>query len=925
VGAAALKMSTDFNESMADVASLIPRNTKRINELKKSVQDAAIATGTSTAVMSKGLYQLVSAFGDSAETAQNLDLAARAAKAGLATVPETINLLSAVTKGYGDVSFEAQQKASDLAFVTVKLGQTTFPELAAAIGRVIPTAAKLNVAQEELFAGFATLTGVTGNAAEVSTQLAGVLRAMMKPTEEMTGAITQLGNKMGFVGAEQMLGRMGLVPALKALIGTTDGSVESVGKLFGRAEALNAVFALTGSQAETFNTKLDAMGDSAGATAEAFKEQTEGVNAAGFAWEQVKVQVTVIAQKLGDVLAPILQQMLNSYIKPLLGYLESWVKWFKELSSGTQTIITGALALTAALGPLLLALGFMVTNLSALLPIMGKVGASSVLLTGQFTALATAGRGLMTVLAGPIGLVALAGAAAFAFAKLKVEADFRKFRENISEPLKEAVAGAAAMTETSGLLRQEILKLVPEGKTFVQVWSKIAPQVHQLVEKFKKQEITQKTLRYALIRLIKTGGEAQKLVGALDIEFSGFNKTVEDSSEHIIDVTKETGKLEKALSKMGAEVGYLPPIFDRTIRKVGLLDNLMFDSSSTVGDLTDAVRDHIHEQDLLSDVAADSSQAISDWAAGLEPAGEKVKSFGETISKQVSTIVTDFSKGIVDIIFKWEGMWESMIAATKELGKALLRSVVETLVQPFIERLAGIASGWISKLFGGGGSGGIFKAMDPSSAPGVLGALFGGGGGGGGGMPIGIPSFDPITALINFGGSFLGNFLGGLAQGKSHGFDIMANTSSILKALVGPVGVIDIMHSQSGILWHLHGALTAPTGVLDLLSKIRWFLFPDLIDAVRGHQPVLAETTGGGGRAIDVSFEDITEGAQDFTNVMLDGIRDMIAAANEFSLSAQNARQVSASAFVQGVVIPEINRAGATRQSILRLNRRTGR
>ena len=51
---------------------------------------------------------------------------------------------------------------------------TTFPELAASIGRVVPVAAKMNVAQEELFAGFATLTGVTGSAAEVSTQLAGI-------------------------------------------------------------------------------------------------------------------------------------------------------------------------------------------------------------------------------------------------------------------------------------------------------------------------------------------------------------------------------------------------------------------------------------------------------------------------------------------------------------------------------------------------------------------------------------------------------------------------------------------------------------------------------------------------------------------------------------------------------------------------------
>ena len=61
------------------------------------------------------------------------------------------NLLSAVTKGYGDTSAEAVQKAADLSFATVRLGQTTFPELAAAMGKVIPLASTLGVEQEQLF------------------------------------------------------------------------------------------------------------------------------------------------------------------------------------------------------------------------------------------------------------------------------------------------------------------------------------------------------------------------------------------------------------------------------------------------------------------------------------------------------------------------------------------------------------------------------------------------------------------------------------------------------------------------------------------------------------------------------------------------------------------------------------------------------
>ena len=141
----------------------------------------------------------------------------------MATTTESLNLLSAVTKGYGDTSSEALRKASDLAFMTNKLGQTTFPELAASMGRVVPLASTLAVTQEELFASFATLTGVTGTANEVSTQMSAIQRALIKTTPQMADAI----KKLGFSSAKTLIQERGLVGGLRDLIATTDGSQEA--------------------------------------------------------------------------------------------------------------------------------------------------------------------------------------------------------------------------------------------------------------------------------------------------------------------------------------------------------------------------------------------------------------------------------------------------------------------------------------------------------------------------------------------------------------------------------------------------------------------------------------------------------------------------------------------------------------------------
>lgn len=370
-GGLSLRASMNFNRAMANVATLIPGNIKRVTELKDAVQDMAIRTGTATGIMADGLYQVISAFGDTSDTAQILEINAKAAAAGLATVTDAVNLTSAVMKGYGDVSEEAAMKSADLAFQAVKLGQTTFPELAASIGRVTPMAATLKVSQEELFASFATLTGVTGNAAEVSTQMAGVMRAMLKPTKDMKEAI----NALGYESAKAMLQERGLGTSMRALKKYAGGSEEALVAMFGRMEPIVAMFALTGKSADDYKKKLGAMNKSTGAMNEAFKEQTEGIGKAAFKWAQFTTRVSILSQKIGDALAPAFMKILE-FLSPI-------VDWFMKLSPTTKTIIIVIAALAAAIGPLLIALGLMASGLGVFMAIATSlVGVVAILAAG---------------------------------------------------------------------------------------------------------------------------------------------------------------------------------------------------------------------------------------------------------------------------------------------------------------------------------------------------------------------------------------------------------------------------------------------------------------------------------------------------------------------------------------------------------------
>lgn len=378
-GVASLKMSRDFNKAMASVGTMIPGQSERLNRLKGEVLDLGVETGKSANVISEGLYETISAFGQAEPPMAKLRISTRMAVAGNATVVDSLKLVSAVTKGYGDISDEAAQQVSDMSFKVVELGQTTFPELAASMGRVVPIAAAMGIEQKELFTSYATLTGVTGNAARVSTQMTAILGAMIKPSKNLIKVV----KKLGYSSASTMIKELGLHKSLMMISDSVDGNADKISDLVVREEALAGMLALTGAQSSVYTKKLKQMASAVGATDDAYREQTEGINKAGFAFERMKQRAFKMAVVIGDKLMPQAERSMD--------WLEPFIDKASNASDEQINLALKIAGVAAAIGPLLTVMGHGTTLISMLGSAVGGSGGLA---------------GMLALATGPVGIAA---------------------------------------------------------------------------------------------------------------------------------------------------------------------------------------------------------------------------------------------------------------------------------------------------------------------------------------------------------------------------------------------------------------------------------------------------------------------------------------------------------------------------------------
>ncbi len=313
IGVAGIKSMMDFEMQMAMVGTMLTNGAEKwLPEFTEGIEKLSMEFGETTKTLSKGLYDILSASIPAEEAMKVLRIATESAKGGFTTTAVAVDGITSLLNAYG-LEAKYASEVSDLMFTTVRLGKTTFSELAANIGKVAPMAKVAGMSMDNMLASLSTMTRQGLNTAEATTRLSALLRTVPE-----SGA------------------------ALHELIESFRGKdLAAILKIIPESRAAQAIAAL-GQDFEGFARDMNEMLVSSGARIEAFGKVQETF---GFRWGQIKMIVLATARAIGAALIPMVEGLL-AVVGRFVTIAREWIKANTQLF---QTIIKWTLGILVAM------------------------------------------------------------------------------------------------------------------------------------------------------------------------------------------------------------------------------------------------------------------------------------------------------------------------------------------------------------------------------------------------------------------------------------------------------------------------------------------------------------------------------------------------------------------------------------------------
>ena len=265
--ALSIRESGKFGDQFAEITTLIDDTGLSVDDFRKDILAYSRDSTASIEEINKATYAAISAGAEYEDVLSALTKAERLSVAGKADLEATTKVLVSSLNAYGE-STEKAGEYSDALFKTVKLGQTTLPELASSLAQVTSIASNAGVSFDELLAAVAAMTATGMPTSQAITAIKAAISNIIKPSSQATKEADKL--KIAFDASS--LKADGFAGTLNKVYKATGGSTEKLALLFGSVEALPVVMTLGGDATGKFAKTLEEFKNKAGATDKAYEK-----------------------------------------------------------------------------------------------------------------------------------------------------------------------------------------------------------------------------------------------------------------------------------------------------------------------------------------------------------------------------------------------------------------------------------------------------------------------------------------------------------------------------------------------------------------------------------------------------------------------------------------------------------------------------
>ena len=425
LGAVAVKSFADFDSALTQSTAIMGNVSEETRDkMSAAAREVAKNLGMSHKAAAESYYFLASAGLNAEQSIAALPAVAAFAKAGMFDMALATDLATDAQSALGLTSKDATEnltglkrvtdvlvKANTLANASVEQFSTALTNKAGAAIKAVGKDIEEGVA---VLAAFAD-QGIKGEYA--GTQLAIVMRDLQTASLKNTAAFKANGVAVYDANGD-MRNMADIVGELeKSLAGATDKQKKMTLASMGFTDkSQGALLALLGTSDKIRQYEKDLR--SAGGTTD---------DVANKQMKSFSEQVNILKSELTDLAIDVGPTLIESFVKPLMGFLKNLTVMWSGLSPEVQKNIVKFIGIVAIVGPLLILLGSLIgalANLAAAIKVVGIV--------------------LQFLTMNPIGAVILAIAALIAIIVIVIKNwdDIKEAASNAWEKIKEIVGSA---------------------------------------------------------------------------------------------------------------------------------------------------------------------------------------------------------------------------------------------------------------------------------------------------------------------------------------------------------------------------------------------------------------------------------------------------------------------------------------------------